>query len=336
MTRQLALIPEPDPSAEVLGLDLTALAMTPAEVAALTREQREARLDALIAEAEAIFAGSIRTQVTDEGKAVAGVVLLFSGGNDSTVLSHLMRRHATHVAHANTGVGIEATRQYVRDTTAAWGLPLLERRAPQARDSYRAHVIRYGFPGRGMHPRMYQRLKERALELVRNELVGAAGGPRRARVVFVAGRRRTESEKRATVPAVERKGSTVWSSPLVNWTKMDMNTYRLRCAREGDPVPVNETADLIHMSGECLCGCYAQEGERAMLVAFAPDDMAVILALEAEIADRVDIPEYARTWGWSWDRALNDASRVRSARPRPGYLCGACAPDAGTVTTPLW
>lgn len=332
----LFTIAAPDESARLLGLDLTMLALAPSEVARLTRIQRAERLDALIAEAHTILDRSIPLMVTDEGRAVAGIVLLFSGGNDSTVLAHLMRYRATGAAHANTGVGIEATRAYVRETCAAWGLDLAERRAPNERDTYRAHVLRYGFPGRGMHHRMFQRLKERALEVVRNEVVGQAGGPRRARVVFVAGRRRTESDKRATVPAVERKGSTVWVSPLVNWTKLDMNTYRLRCAAAGDPVPTNATADLVHMSGECLCGCYAKQGEREMLLQAVPEDMAMILDLEAEIADREDIPAYAKTWGWSWDPALNDLSRVSSKKPGPGYLCGACAPDGGLVATPLW
>lgn len=320
-----------------LDLDLERLAMTPTEVARLTRAARENRVRELTAEAHAILDGSIDLEVTRAGKELAGVVLLFSGGNDSTVLGHLTRSRVSHVAHANTGVGIEQTRQYVRDVSASWGLPLLERTSPREVDSYRSHVLKHGFPGTGMHQRIYQRLKERALELVRTELVTAAGGPRKARVVFVAGRRRTESDRRSSIPEVERRGSTVWASPLVNWTKLDMNTYRLMSAAAGAPVPTNEVSDLIHMSGECLCGCYAKAGEREELLRLFPGAMELVLELEAAIADRPNIPAYAKVWGWSHDQAANDASRVASAKPPPvGYLCGDCGPGGELVATPLW
>lgn len=307
---------------EHLGLDR--LAATPEQVARLAKPEREQRVRELITEAYRIVQLAERNWIRDERRQVAAAVHLFSGGNDSTVLGHVMRPLLTHAAHANTGIGIEATRRYVRATSDAWGLPLLERRAPHDRDSYRAHVLAHGFPGSGMHHRMFQRLKERALEQVRNELVRSAGGPYKARVLFVAGRRRTESEKRHDVPAIERKGSVVWASPLVNWTKLDMNTYRLMRLAIGDPVPVNATADHLHMSGECLCGCYAKEGERAMLLAFAPDDMAEVLELEAAIADRDDIPDYAKTWGWSWDQQAVNRSRRKSSRRPVGFLCGTC------------
>lgn len=310
-------------------LGLTELKLAPEEVARLTWPQRHVRLEALVAEAHHILDQA--EVMATERRTLAATVLLFSGGNDSTVLGHLARHRCTHAAHANTGVGVEATRQFVRDTCASWGLPLLERQAPRPQDSYQTHVTAHGFPGSGMHHRMFQRLKERALEQVQRELVTPAGGGHRARVIYVAGRRRTESAKRGTIPELERKGSVVWASPMVNWTKLDHNTYRL--ARRN--VPVNPVADLLHQSGECLCGCYAKQGEREALLAYCPADMAPIVELEEALADRDDIPAWARRWGWSWDQASVDASRVKSAkrppvksakRPPVGYLCGNCEP----------
>ena len=46
------------------------------------------------------------------------VVGLYSGGNDSTTMMHLLRPHLTHAAHINTGIGIDETRTFVRDTCA--------------------------------------------------------------------------------------------------------------------------------------------------------------------------------------------------------------------------
>lgn len=301
-----------------LPFDLSRLAMTPDDVARLTATQRAARVVDLIAEANDLLDFGKGAYIRDEGVSVAGVVILFSGGNDSTVLAHLFRGRATHAAHANTGVGIEHTREYVRATCAGWGLPLLERSAPRVEDSYRSHVLRYGFPGPGAHYKMFQRLKERALEQVRRELVTH---PRRQRVVFLAGRRRTESDRRNNVPELERRRSTVWVSPLVNWTKLDMNTYRLLCAAAGDPVPTNIVSDLIHMSGECLCGAFAHYNERAEVSEWYPDAFDEIAELEAFIADRDDIPEHRKTWGWGGNLRLLAMSKET---PKSGLLCQSC------------
>lgn len=284
------------------------LAMSSDAVAALTRPQREARVEALIEQARDLLALGIEKHIYHDGRMVAAIVVLFSGGNDSTVLAHLFRNDAHYAAHANTTIGIEQTRDFVRNTCEEWGLPLIERTPPREDDHYRSLVLAHGFPGPGHHFKMFQRLKERALRQIRSELVA---DPRRERVVFLAGRRRTESQRRANVPEMEREGSVVWVSPLINWTKLDLNTYRLMA---GD-VPVNEVSDLIHMSGECLCGSFAAPGERAELAHWFPVDFAQIEELERLIADRDDIPDARKKWGHG----------TRGAdRPASGRLCSSC------------
>lgn len=288
-------------------IDLDRLSATPEQVAEYSRPEREKRVLKLVDESHRILFDSIRVAVTEEGKETAAVVGLFSGGNDSTALCHLMRESITHLAHANTTIGIEETRQFVRDTAKQWHKPLLEYSAPRESDHYRALVLAHGFPGPAHHYKMYQRLKERALNRVRNELVK----DRSQRVVFLAGRRRTESARRANVPIVERYGSIVWVSPMVNWTKLDLNTYRLM---SGD-VPVNRVSDLIHMSGECLCGAFAHKGELDEIAQFFPDVVQQIRGLEEEIKDREDIPLERRTWGW----ATNFEKPAES-----GPMCSSC------------
>ncbi len=297
-----------------VDLDLERLAMTPEEVARLTRPEREKRVDDLMVEAHSLLDWAIEHFILADGKRHVATVTLFSGGNDSTVLAHTFRERATHAAHANTGVGIEQTREYVRATCERWGLPLIERRAPRVEDSYRTHVLQYGFPGPGAHAKMFVRLKERALEQVRRELVTQ---PYRERVIFLAGRRRTESDRRNSVPELERQGSTVWVSPLINWTKPDMNTYRLI---QGD-VPTNIVADLVHMSGECLCGAFAHYGEREEISEWYADAFDEIAELEELIADRDDIKPWAKRWGWAGDPRVLALSREK---PKSGRLCQSC------------
>jgi predicted subunit of tRNA(5-methylaminomethyl-2-thiouridylate) methyltransferase len=224
---------------------------------------------------------------------MAGAVVLFSGGNDSTVLAHLMRPHASHFAHCNTGIGVEATRQFVRDVSADWGMTLLEF-SPDAGDRFEDLVADQGFPGPGHHFKMYQRLKERSLRKVRRALVTDG---RTQRVLFIAGRRRQESKRRQHIPEVEREGSVVWVSPLANWTDDDMTNYRKANDTPHSRVPRNEVTDHLHMSGECLCGAFAKEGEYDLLNLFYPEVTAEIDRL-AELAKANGVRPDRCRWGW--------------------------------------
>jgi 3'-phosphoadenosine 5'-phosphosulfate sulfotransferase (PAPS reductase)/FAD synthetase len=281
--------------------------VTPARVvAALTGEQREQRVRKLVEQAHMIVDQAISRHILNEERRVAAEVILFSGGNDSTVLAHLMRGRADYAAHCNTTIGIEQTRQFVRDTCSAWGLELLERIAPI---SYRELVIGHGFPGPGHHFKMYQRLKERPMRLIRQELVK---DPRRERVVFIAGRRRSESARRTGIPLADRVGSIVFTSPLAMWTSLDMNTYRL-IHRDSDPVPVNEVSELLHMSGECLCGSFAKENELEEIRLWFPDVAQEIDEIRVEV--RAAGHKYPRdTWG----------NRAGAATTKTGMLCSSC------------
>lgn len=250
------------------------------------------RLSALIEDANRTLDLAIRTA----DKPVSAIVGLFSGGNDSTTLCHLMRNRVTHFGMANTGIGIEQTRQYVRDTCAGWGVPLVEKSPPHGK-GYRDLVLGRvapgprgkhpvvwpgGFPGPAGHGIFFQRLKERCFDQIRNELVG---NPFRNRVIFIAGRRADESARRnsrtlaGSMTAIERRGSVIWVSPLLNWAKLDMNAYR----RRFPDVPTNEVSDLLHMSGECLCGCFGHQGELDEIRLWFPDVAAQIDGLAAEV-----------------------------------------------------
>ncbi|MGJ6127343.1 hypothetical protein QN239_32710 [Mycolicibacterium sp. Y3] len=99
---------------------------TPIElILSLTLPQRMERVRALIALSRRKYAEAMAEISTK--KSVVAVCALVSGGNDSYTVAHLFRDIATHQVHANTGTGIEATREFVRATAAEWGVPLIER-----------------------------------------------------------------------------------------------------------------------------------------------------------------------------------------------------------------
>lgn len=280
------------------------------EVAKLTRPQREERLDNLMKQAHDIYQLGL-----DElgGREHVGSLISWSGGNDSNVLAHLMRPVASHAYMANTGIGIEETRQFVRDTAEAWGLPLIEKTASK-KDSYELFVTTHGFPGPAQHNRMYQRLKQRQQRKARAELVLDGN---KQRVIFIGGRRRQESRKRRSLGFLDRDGSIINVSPIINWTHLDMTTYRL----VHENVPINGMSVKLGMSGECLCGANAKPGELERVREHAPEVAAHIENIAARARKNGVAAPFDR-WGHG------------EGKPPENPMCGE---GCGTANTdPLW
>lgn len=287
----------------------------PSVVADLLPADRAMRVRNLTTQAHAILDLALAEHL--EGRQLHATCLLYSGGNDSTVLTHMFRDRADYALHADTGIGIAQTRQFVNDTCADWELPLLVRASPG--QTYRELVIERGFPGPGMHWKMYQRLKERALDAMRAELL-APVSTRTHRLLWIAGRRRDESRRRADVPLHERDGSVVWASPLAMWTKLDLNTYR----QLHPGVPQNPVSAMLHMSGECLCGAFAHPGELDEIGAFFPEVREHIEALQDEVR-AAGHPEPLCRWGHG---------EGRKADRTTGRLCSSCDTVAGLFEVP--
>ena len=216
------------------------------------------------------------------------VFALFSGGHDSLCATHIAMQTGlvTGVAHINTGVGVHATRQFVRDTCQRYGWPLLELFAKEdCGQDYAAFVMRDGFPGPHGHGMMYARLKDRCIrKLLRDHKDGNRP------VALISGCRREESTRRmGTVEPVQRQGRRLWIAPCCNWSGSDQAAYMRQHG-----LPRNPVKDMMCMSGECLCGAFAQKGELAEWMRCFPDDEGVrdLVALRDKVV--ADHP-------WDWD-----------------------------------
>jgi 3'-phosphoadenosine 5'-phosphosulfate sulfotransferase (PAPS reductase)/FAD synthetase len=231
---------------------------------------------------------------------------MFSGGHDSLVAAHLAAQHPRFTAcvHIDTGIGIEETREFVRQTCHREGWPLVELVTPPS--VYEELVLTYGFPGYGMHSGVYQRLKERRLaELLRQ---AKAGRSRLAVVALATGIRRLESVRRmGRVVPLQKEGSRLWAAPLHAWSGIDVREYMAL-----HRLPSNPVVDLLHMSGECLCGSFARPGELAEISLWYPRAAARIFELERRVLEAGSPP---RPWGWTGDkmgtRALCQQCRLR-------------------------
>lgn len=209
------------------------------------------------------------------------------------------------VLHVNTGIGIETTRQYVRDFCDHRDIPYLEVRTPE---SYEEMVLAHGFPGPAMHARMYQRLKERAIRIAVRE--AKVGEPRSRNVMFVSGIRHDESMVRAGYQrCVSRVDAQVWINPLY-WATVD----EFRLIRQIYDVPANPVKDKLGMSGECLCGAYANKGELALVRLICPQTADYIEDLERRV--------WAAGHRWKWE----DPGPPRDRKAK-GDLAGVYQPD---------
>lgn len=283
-------------------------------------------------------------EILDEALAaysIVGTYWLFSGGNDSVIVGHLLHDRYDAVLHVNTGTGIPATTQHVHDVAAAWGIRLHELHPKNSYDDLvmgrviastgpnaGKRAVWQGFPGPAGHKVMYRHLKDEPLMTFRRSVVGDQGRTRK--IAYLGGMRWGETERRfRNAEAIDQDGAIVWVSPLVHWTDAHMSEYRARhrCQQDHEHVehrlcfdgalPLNEVTEHIHMSGECLCGAYAKPGELDEVEFFYPETAAKLRALETEAAQGG--VRYCR-WGQPNGKA--------EAAPA-GRLCSSCVAIPG-------
>jgi 3'-phosphoadenosine 5'-phosphosulfate sulfotransferase (PAPS reductase)/FAD synthetase len=200
---------------------------------------------------------------------------LFSGGHDSLCATHVAAQHPLFkgVVHINTGIGIEQTRQFVRDTCKRNHWPLYEYHPPV---SFEEIVKEFGFPGPAMHNLVYNRLKERCLR----QLTKEHKEHRLETIGLASGVRSEESSRRMRhVERIQKDGSRIYCAVIHDWDKKRCNDYITENNLER-----NAVVDLVHMSGECLCGAFAHPGEREELRLWFPDAVAEIERIEVEVA----------------------------------------------------
>lgn len=225
----------------------------------------------------------------------AHVYALFSGGGDSVVAAHIAARHRRFdgCLFVDTGTAITGVRDHAETVCATHGWSLAVRHPPEP---YEQMIREAGLPGPGQHGTAYVRLKERVFDRFVRELcsrcVGEERCPQHDTVIWVAGSRASESARRMrnATTATERDGSQVWVNIILDWPDHATAAYR-----QLHGLPTSDVAALLHRSGECNCGTYAQPGERAMLTSLFPDFADRVAAWENLALDHGH--HYAATWG---------------------------------------
>lgn len=231
---------------------------------------------------------------------------LFSGGNDSTVLFYVTKDLVDDIIHINTGIGIEDTRRFVRDLCHEFDKHLIEKSPPPG-CTYEELVVDMGFPGPNMHYLMYNRLKERALREIRKAYVPR---PRTDIIQFFSGVRYSESSRRSkTTDDMMKDGSAVWVAPLAHWSNANMEKYR-----KLHNLPVNPVSANLHISGECLCGCFAKPDELEQIRFFYPETAQYIESLQDKVRNA---GKEKCVWG-------DGVRKSKKYRRSAGVMCTSC------------
>lgn len=234
-------------------------------------------IDEAVADAERILDEAIATYRP------AKVFALFSGGHDSLTSLHLSQPYIDAAVHIDTGTGIPATRQFVEEVCSAWDVPLLVLETPRA--VYERIVLRTdiggGFPGPAQHHITYHLLKAQRLQEFQRDFAGKG-----ERLLLVAGARSAESKRRMVgigskehEPPRGRLGKCAWANPIVHWDQREMTAY----ARRFD-LPRNLVVDVLHRSGECLCGAMANPAEMDEIKLWFPEHAEWLLSLQEKAA----------------------------------------------------
>lgn len=242
-------------------------------------------------------------------------VALCSGGMDSAVATHVAVRWgpADLVVHLDSGTGIDANEEYVRELAREVGA---QPWTLGTHEDYEEIVVEHGFPGPSRHAIMYRRLKERQLQ----KLAGKVAGD----LHCWTGVRSMESERRMRTVEPESDhddGRWYWHAPIHDWSKRECEAYLERF-----DLPRNPLWDTLGRSGDCWCGCFGSPEELIDAEACGHADHAEwIRGLEAA----VEADDETGTWAWG---ALSEHER-RAERVTDDQvtLCSSCAlPDGGT------
>jgi 3'-phosphoadenosine 5'-phosphosulfate sulfotransferase (PAPS reductase)/FAD synthetase len=234
------------------------------------------------------------------------VFALFSGGHDSLSSTHVAAQHPSFcgAVHINTGIGIEETREFVRDTCRDQGWPLLEYAAKKG--TYERRCKRYGMPGGPQHEYVYHLLKSEQIQrLVRDHKTHWHD-----RIALVTGVRKQESKRRMKLhpTPIRREGVKVWVNPNLDWSALDVSRYV-----DAQGLKRNPVVDKLHRSGECLCGALARPEELDEIAFWYPEVARRIRAIEFDCFKR-GLPY---RWGSEKSVPISDGQPMLP-------LCSAC------------
>lgn len=225
---------------------------------------------------------------------------LLSGGKDSICTAHVLALNGqlNGCLHIDTGIGTPDLQPFLTDLCEKQGWPLEIIATPI---KYEDLVLKFGFPVPGTHNLTMNYLKLRALR---------GFGKIHGKVALASGVRRLESARRRwNTQALSTVEGFQIAAPLLAWPTQKVWDYLKKY-----DLSISPAYAKLHISGDCLCGAFAQPEEIYLLETFYPTVAERIQALEARMKAH---PSGRRTWG--------DSGGAFAGQTR---ICEGCLPHA--------
>ena len=245
-----------------------------------------------------------------------------SGGKDSICLAHYIKTNYPDnfkgLLFVDTGVGIELTKQWLKEYAEKKGWPLHIVKHDD-RISYESIVLGVGFPGAGFHNWVMKILKFVPMRTFAFEK------DRKFKHCIISGTRRFESKRRSiNTKPITREGNFYFCSPFYDQTDEWVYRYLLENGLEITPVH-----KILGMSGECMCGCFAGLGEREIIKQLDPKLDAQLTELENKIA--AGDSEKAKK-SPKWGAANNKKNTNQTSLVDPEIEANICGTECGGGT----
>jgi 3'-phosphoadenosine 5'-phosphosulfate sulfotransferase (PAPS reductase)/FAD synthetase len=245
------------------------------------------------------------------GRAIAtyspyAIVLMFSGGDDSLTAYHVSKFlgvPVTHLMHGITNTGIAETTDFARQVGDQSGLSYIEANAGNA---YADYVLRKGFfgVGDGAHEIAYHILKHKRFRTALSQNIRHKKPGRN--ILLINGARKQESgnRKRSMLNPIKEDSSNpcnIWVNLINDWTKLD-------CLNFLDGQKRNPVTEILHRSGECLCGTMQSLETRREVSYWFPYWGRFVDGLEKAACDR--------GFCWKWGEDLPASVKAQKSQEK--------------------
>ena len=212
----------------------------------------------------------------------------FSGGKDSAVVADFASKNFPHIfkgcIFCDTGIKVAESKKFVIDycNEKGWKLFIVH-----PKRTFEQIVKENGFPGPTVHTFIMRYLKYIPMRGFIKKCYDSGLRP-----AILSGVRQQESVRRGVnaTSEVYQDGRMIFISPMLYKSDSWMYEYYMKEGLKRSPV-----YDTLHISGDCLCGCFSKPGEAQLLKIFHPETALQISDLEKYLKDNMIYKN--ATWG---------------------------------------
>ena len=275
----------------------------------------------------------ILNQAIDQG--ITDFYVAYSGGKDSGIALDYASRHFSKqfkgVIFVNTGIGTQDTINFVKSYCKSKQYPLFILKPENVikKDgtpySYENLVMKWGFPTFSGHRITMQQLKFFPIRQFIHQKTKDGEKP-----CIISGIRKKESAR--------RKSNKKWNTPIDNdlgnkiiFVKplyYKSNSWVTKYVIENN-IKRSPVYSTLHISGDCLCGCFAQKDEAKLLQMFHPEVYNKIKNLQNKFKAIKNHPykKYSK-WGNTHMDSIQD---VEAQTNIEDFVCSDCFLDKKTT-----